>query len=370
VRDAGRRAGLNAIASEDARVDPSLFSKLRPSGVVVDLRVGDLDGWIALDRLGHQLSTCHIPILAVAPAAARRRALGMGAAVVVTQVAPMELDAALRCLQAFAPDRRRKLLLVDADARSLGQLVSLLGGEGVDIRAVSSAEEAGLALGAERFQCIVASLGTEGEDLGWLERVPSHAPDVPVIAHAARPLSNEEHVRLGRLAGGLLLRTTQTAEQLLRESCLSLHRPEATLTSVQRRMLLDAAQRRAALAGVRTLIIDDDVRNIFAMTSALERHGAEVSYADNGRDGLELLDKGPAVHAVVVDIMMPELDGYEVMRRIREQPRHAALPMIAVTAKAMPDDREKCIRAGATHYLAKPVDADQLVSTVRVATAE
>jgi len=370
VRDAGRRAGLNAIASEDARVDPSLFSKLRPSGVVVDLRVGDLDGWIALDRLGHQLSTCHIPILAVAPAAARRRALGMGAAAVVTQVAAMDLDAAVRALQAFAPDRRRKLLLVDADARSLGQLVSLLGGEGVDIRAVSSAEAARLALGAERFACIVASLGTEGEDLGWLEHVPSHAPDVPVIAHAARPLSNEEHVRLGRLAGSLLLRTTQTSEQLLRESCLSLHRPEATLNSVQRRMLLDAAQRRAALAGVRTLIIDDDVRNIFAMTSALERHGAEVSYADNGRDGLELLDKGPAVHAVVVDIMMPELDGYEVMRRIREQPRHAALPMIAVTAKAMPDDREKCIRAGATHYLAKPVDADQLVSTVRVATAE
>ncbi|HKO89945.1 MAG TPA: response regulator, partial [Polyangiaceae bacterium] len=156
----------------------------------------------------------------------------------------------------------------------------------------------------------------------------------------------------------------------LRETCLSLHRPEAALSSAQRRMLLDAAQRRMALSGIRALIIDDDVRNIFAMTSALERHGAQVSYADNGRDGLELLEKGPAVQAVLVDIMMPELDGYEVMRKIREQPRHGALPIIAVTAKAMPDDREKCIRAGATHYLAKPVDADQLVSTLRVATAE
>jgi CheY-like chemotaxis protein len=146
-----------------------------------------------------------------------------------------------------------------------------------------------------------------------------------------------------------------------------LHRPAEALTSAQRRLLLEAMQRRAALAGLRVLIIDDDVRNIFAMTSALERHGALVTYADNGHQGLELLNAGPPVHAVLVDIMMPELDGYEVMRRIREQPRHRALPLIAVTAKAMPADREKCIHAGATHYLAKPIDADQLVSALRVA---
>jgi CheY-like chemotaxis protein len=121
---------------------------------------------------------------------------------------------------------------------------------------------------------------------------------------------------------------------------------------------------------MRVLIIDDDVRNIFAMTSALERHGALVSYADNGQQGLELLNAGPPPQAVLVDIMMPELDGYEIMRRIRQQPRHARLPLIAVTAKAMPADREKCLRAGATHYLAKPVDAAQLVSALRVATTE
>ncbi|HKO92813.1 MAG TPA: ATP-binding protein, partial [Polyangiaceae bacterium] len=212
VRDAGRRAGLNAIAFDDGRVEPSLLSKFRPCGVVVDLRTRDLEGWVALDRLGHLPNTWHIPILAVAPAAVRRRALSMGAAAVVTQLGPQELDAALRSVQAFQRDRRRQLLLIDADARSLGQLVSLLGGEGVEVRAVSSAEEGSVALAAERFQCVVASLGGEGADFAWLERLPSLAPDVPVIVHAARPLSAEEHARLGRIAPSLLLHTTQTPE--------------------------------------------------------------------------------------------------------------------------------------------------------------
>jgi CheY-like chemotaxis protein len=211
---------------------------------------------------------------------------------------------------------------------------------------------------------MVLSLGLDGR---LLELLDAPALVAPVVVHAPRVASEEETRLISRQHSRLRLALSQTSEQLLRETCLFLHRPAEALSSAQQRLLLEAMQRRAALTGLRVLIIDDDVRNIFAMTSALERHGALVTYADNGHQGLELLSAGPPVQAVLVDIMMPELDGYEVMRRIREQPRHRALPLIAVTAKAMAADREKCLHAGATHYLAKPVDADQLVSALRVA---
>jgi CheY-like chemotaxis protein len=251
--------------------------------------------------------------------------------------------------------------------------VPLLEVEGVEVRSVTTGTDAQLALSREDFQCVVLGLGlgeSEGEGPAPLEPLLRQASGSPLIVHATRPLSEAESAQLAAARRRQAIEVTHSAEQLLRHSCLALHRPEETLPSGQRRLLLEATQRRAALAGMRVLIIDDDVRNIFAMTSALERHGALVSYADNGQQGLELLNAGPPPQAVLVDIMMPELDGYEIMRRIREQPRHGQLPLIAVTAKAMPADREKCIRAGATHYLAKPVDAGQLVSALRVATTE
>jgi signal transduction histidine kinase/DNA-binding response OmpR family regulator/HAMP domain-containing protein len=359
--------GLDSVVAEDPRVDPSQVAKLHPSAVVVDLRSGELDGWIALDRLKHNLATAHLPVLALAQPAARRKALGMGAAAVADPLAPLELETALRHLRTFQRGRTRRVLIADENPRSSSNLVALLSGEGVEVRPAFSPADARQALASEDFQCLVLSLGAGSE---WLDSLAAQAPDLPILVHAARPLSEAEAQRLSGALARQQIQVSHSTDQLLRQACLLLHRPEDTLTSAQRRVLLEATQRRAALGGLRVLIIDDDVRNIFAMTSALERHGALVSYADNGQQGLELLNSGPPVQAVLVDIMMPELDGYEVMRRIREQPRHGALPLIAVTAKAMPADREKCIRAGATHYLAKPVDASQLVSALRVATTD
>ena len=366
LRGLAERAGLDNVVTEDPRIDPSQVAKLHPSGVLLDLRTGELDAWIALDRLKHNLSTAHVPILALARPTDRRKALGMGAAAVADPLVPVELEVALRRLQSFRRGETRRLLIADEDPRSSSSLVALLRGEGVEIRPVFSAADASLALSAEDFQCLLLSLGDGSELLDLAAR----APDLPILVHVPRPLRDAEAQRVAEARVRQQIEVTHSSDQLLRQSCLLLHRPEDTLTSAQRRLLLEATQRRAALSGVQVLIIDDDVRNIFAMTSALERHGALVSYADNGRQGLELLSSGPPVQAVLVDIMMPELDGYEVMRRIREQPRHRALPLIAVTAKAMPADREKCIRAGATHYLAKPVDAGQLVSALRVATTD
>jgi len=361
------RMGLAPLVSEDPRVDPAQIAKLHANGIIVDLRSGNLDGWIALDRLKHTLATAHLPVVALSTQTDRPKALHMGAVEVIQRLVPGEVERALRRVNALHPEQSRRLLLISEDSRISASLVPLLGGEGVDVRSVTTGTDAQLALSREDFQCVVLGLG-EGPAL--LEPLLRQAASVPLLVHALRPLSEAESAQISAARLRQPIEVTHSAEQLIRHSCLALHRPEETLPSGQRRLLLEATQRRAALAGMRVLIIDDDVRNIFAMTSALERHGALVNYADNGQQGLELLNSGPPPQAVLVDIMMPELDGYEIMRRIREQPRHAQLPLIAVTAKAMPADREKCIRAGATHYLAKPVDAGQLVSALRVATTE
>jgi CheY-like chemotaxis protein len=163
------------------------------------------------------------------------------------------------------------------------------------------------------------------------------------------------------------LTIVDSEERLLQQACLHLHRPTSTLSSAQRRLLTQAAERAPELMGVRILLIDDDVRNVFAMTSALERHGASVAYADNGKAGLELLDAAHDIAAVLVDIVLPDMDGYQVMREIRQRASGRFLPVIAVTAKAMPADRDKCFQAGATHYIAKPLDARDLISALRVA---
>jgi signal transduction histidine kinase/HAMP domain-containing protein/CheY-like chemotaxis protein len=361
------RMDLAPLVSEDPRVDPAQIAKLHATGIIVDLRSGNLDGWIALDRLKHTLATAHLPVVALSAQSDGPKALHMGAVEVIQRLVPGEVERALRRVNALQPDQSRRLLLISEDARASASLVPLLGGEGVEVRSVTTGTDAQLALSREDFQCVVLSLG---EGPFALEPLLRQAPGMPLLVHALRPLSEAESAQIAAARRRQPIEVTHSAEQLLRHSCLALHRPEETLPSGQRRLLLEATQRRAALAGMRVLIIDDDVRNIFAMTSALERHGALVSYADNGQQGLELLNAGPPPQAVLVDIMMPELDGYEIMRRIREQPRHAQLPLIAVTAKAMPADREKCLRAGATHYLAKPVDAGQLVSALRVATTE
>ncbi|MEO8182809.1 MAG: response regulator, partial [Deltaproteobacteria bacterium] len=367
VQRSAESAGIDSVIADDARIDPSQVAKLHPSAIIVDLRSGTLDAWIALDRIKHNLATAHLPIVALAHPSERHKALGMGAVAVARELAPAELEAALARVRPFLRHEIRRLLVADENPRSSSSLLSLLSGEGVEVRPVFSAADARVALAAEALQCLVLSLG-DGPEL--LDALAAAALDLPIIVHAPRPLSEEEKRQITSARSRQQIEVTHSSDQLLRQTCLILHRPEETLTSSQRRLLHEATQRRAALAGLRVLIIDDDVRNIFAMTSALERHGALVSYADNGKQGLELLNSGAAVQAVLVDIMMPELDGYEVMRRIREQPRHQTLPVIAVTAKAMPADREKCIRAGATHYLAKPVDAGQLVSALRVATTE
>jgi CheY-like chemotaxis protein len=191
-------------------------------------------------------------------------------------------------------------------------------------------------------------------------------PVPPLILYTEKPLSETEELQCKRLAEVLLLKRVSSPARLVHESSLFLQRMESDLAEAQRCLLAGLQRQSPAIAGRKILIVDDDIRNVFAITSVLEQHQANVVYADNGKDGLALLENTPGIDVVLMDIMMPELDGYEVIRRIRASEKHRALPIIAITAKAMRDDREKCIQAGASDYIAKPVDIERLLSMLRV----
>ncbi len=220
------------------------------------------------------------------------------------------------------------------------------------------------------FDCLVLDLGLAGEQGGFdlLERLESDGrwAELPVIVHTGQELSREDETRLRRHAEAIIVKDVHSPERLLDETSLFLHRVEARLPAEKRRMLEQLHDADATLEGRRILIVDDDVRNIFALTNALEARGMEVLFAENGRDGLAMLEANPGVDLVLMDVMMPEMDGYETMGAIRSQARFAKLPIIALTAKAMKGDREKSIAAGASDYITKPVDLEQLVSLMRV----
>jgi CheY-like chemotaxis protein len=231
---------------------------------------------------------------------------------------------------------------------------------------VSSLAEASSQLRAQRFHAIVLALGAGGEALPLLRLLSSLARGLPTVLYAERALERDEAALVSTLAEGSPVSSVSDLDQLSNEVGKRLQRPQATLSSAERRRVTTADTHAGVLLGVRVLIIDDDVRNIFAMTSTLERHGALVSNADNGREGLELLEQGPPVQALIVDVTTSDLGGHDIIRRVRQQAAHTALPIIAITPKATPADREACARSGATHCIAKPVDAQHLVSALRV----
>jgi CheY-like chemotaxis protein len=263
----------------------------------------------------------------------------------------------------------KNLLVVEDDDTQRRSIVELIGEGDVHTTAVGSAREALEALRGERFDCMVLDLklpDMPGQAL--IEKIHEELglQNLPIIVYTGKELSRKEETQLKKLTEAIIIKDVRSPERLLAETSLFLHRASDRLATAQRRILEQLHQKDPMLAGKKVLIIDDDIRNIFALTSILELQDMEVVYAENGRAGLEKLRETPEIDVILVDIMMPEMDGYEVMHLIRKMPEYAALPLIAVTAKAMKVDRSKCIEAGASDYIAKPVDSDQLFSLLRV----
>ncbi|HEX5317215.1 MAG TPA: response regulator, partial [Candidatus Kapabacteria bacterium] len=243
-------------------------------------------------------------------------------------------------------------------------------GEGdIELITLGSGKEAMEKLQSEMFDCIVLDLAMPDmngfEFIENIRKDPKYA-DLPIIVYTAKELTKKESTQLAKLTESVITKDMSSVDRLLDETSLFLHRNEAKLSDEKRRRLENIHSTDAALSNKKVLIVDDDIRNIFAVSSFLERHNMRVVYAENGQDALDLLNKSTDIDVVLMDIMMPGMDGYEAMRSIRKNRRYKHVPMIAVTAKAMRGDREKCIEAGASDYITKPVDVDQLLSLLRV----
>jgi CheY-like chemotaxis protein len=365
-----RDHGFKALVAMRGAEALALARKYKPTAVSLDIFLPDMLGWTVLSQLKQDPSTRHIPVQIVTVEEERQHGLERGAFAYLNKpLTTNSIEAAFDRIKRFAEPRARQLLVVEDDPAERMSIEELIRHDDVEITAVGTGAEA-LAIMREReFDCVVLDLklpDISGFDLLGEVQKDEKLRDVPIIVFTGRDLTADEETQLRKIAKSIVLKGVQSPERLLDETALFLHRVIADLPPAKQRMLESLNQSDEALVGKKVLVVDDDVRNIFALTSLLERHHMETVVAASGEEAINIVQKTPEVSLVLMDIMMPEMDGYETMRRIRQEPQFRMLPIIALTAKAMKGDREKCLEAGASDYIAKPVNTDQLLSLMRM----
>jgi CheY-like chemotaxis protein/putative methionine-R-sulfoxide reductase with GAF domain len=347
-----------------------LAREYRPSGILLDVRLPDQSGLSVLERLKRDPATRHIPIHMVSVDDHVQTALELGAVgYALKPVAREDLIAAVAKLEDRLQKRARRVLIVEDDVTLRENIALLLKADDIDITTAGTVSEALERVSATTFDCMVMDLmlpDASGYDLLEQMAVGGKYSFPPVIVYTGRVLTRNEEQRLRRYSKSIIIKGARSPERLLDEVTLFLHRVEATLPPDQQKLLAQARQRDAVFEGRRILVAEDDVRNIFALSSILEPLGAKLEIARNGKEALDRLNKDADIDIVLMDLMMPEMDGLTAMREIRKRPEFSRLPIIALTAKAMADDRKNCLEAGANDYIAKPIDVDKLVSLCRV----
>jgi CheY-like chemotaxis protein len=375
LRDMAREQGFQCIVTHTANDALAAVTTYRPKGILLDMNLPDCSGLGVLDQLKRNPHTRHIPVHVVSVADYSQEALAMGAVgYAMKPVNREQLAEALQRLEAKFSQSVSNVLVVEDDERQRESIRHLLENEDVHITAVRSAADALEQLRDMTFDCVVMDLNLP--DLSGYELLTkmADADEVsfpPVIVYTGRTLTGDEEQRLRRFSKSIIIKDARSPERLLDEVTLFLHQVESKLPAERQRMLQVARDRDAALEGRRILVVEDDVRNIFALSSVLEPKGATIEIARNGREAIAALTRSRLpganpIDLVLMDIMMPEMDGLTAMREIRKVPEWKKLPIIALTAKAMKHDQEKCLSAGANDYIAKPLDIEKLMSLVRV----
>jgi CheY-like chemotaxis protein len=361
--------GLKVLVAARGAEALALARQYRPMAVSLDVFLPDMLGWTVLSQLKQDPATRHIPVQIVTLDEDRQHGLARGAFSFITKpTTTAGLQDALDRITDFARPRRKQLLLVEDNAGERFGITELLRDDDVDIVAAETGEDAIAHMTTSPPDCVVLDLrlpDMSGFDV--LERIKADSMlcDVPVIVFTGRELSSEEDAQLHTMARSVVVKGVESPERLLDETALFLHRVFADMPSEKQRMLERLHSSDENLVARKVLLVDDDARNIFALSSVLERRGMQVLTATTGREAIALLEETPGVAIVLMDIMMPEMDGYETMQVIRGKSEFRRLPIIALTAKAMKGDREKCLEAGASDYLAKPVNTEQLLSALR-----
>jgi len=347
-----------------------LAKQYMPTAISLDVFLPDMLGWTVLNQLKQNPLTRHIPVQIITLDEDRQHGLARGAFSFVTKPTTSEgVAAALARIKEYTQPRRKRLLVVEDNPAEQMSITELLGHDDIEIVTAETGSRALATLREKTCDCVVLDLRLP--DMSGFEvleqiRGDGALSDVPVVVFTGRELTAEEDAQLHTMARSIVVKGVESPERLLDETSLFLHRVVTELPPEKQRLLERLNSSDEDLVGRTVLLVDDDARNIFALSSVLERRGMRVRTATTGREAIDLIESTPDLAIVLMDIMMPEMDGYQTMEQIRKNPAFRRLPIIALTAKAMKGDREKCLEAGASDYLAKPVNTEQLLSSLRM----
>jgi CheY-like chemotaxis protein len=362
--------GLKVLLARRGADALALAREFSPTAISLDVFLPDMMGWTVLSQLKQDPVTRHIPVQIVTIDEDRQHGLARGAFAFMSKPTTADgLETALARIKTFAQPRQRRLLIVEDDPAERMSVTELLGASDIDIRTAETGLQALELLHQEPADCVVLDLKLpDMSGFEVLERIRDDATlsDTPVVVFTGRELSPEEDAQLHMLASSVVVKGVESPERLLDETALFLHRIVSDLPIEKQRMIERLHSSDEDLVGRTVLLVDDDARNIFALSSVLERRGMKVLTATTGSEAIAIIRSQPDVAIVLMDIMMPGMDGYETMQAIRADPSFRRLPIIALTAKAMKGDREKCLEAGASDYLAKPVNTEQILSSLRM----
>jgi HAMP domain-containing protein/signal transduction histidine kinase/DNA-binding response OmpR family regulator len=368
--DLARDRGFKVLVAMRGADALDLARQYQPTAVSLDVFLPDMLGWTVLSQLKQNPVTRHIPVQIITLDEDRRHGLARGAFSFVTKPTTQEgLKDALARIKEYAKPRRKRLLVVEDNAAEQMGITELLGYDDIEIVTVGTGAEALAVLRQQPCDCVVLDLrlpDMSGFDVLQQIGADPALADVPVVVFTGRELSAEEDAQLHTIARSVVVKGVESPERLLDETALFLHRVVTDLPAEKQRMLERLNSSDEDLIGRSVLLVDDDARNVFALSSVLERRGMRVLAATTGSEAIDLIESTPDIAIVLMDIMMPEMDGYRTMEVIRAKPGTRRLPIVALTAKAMKGDREKCLAAGASDYLAKPVNTEQLLSALRM----
>ena len=356
-----RKQGHRALFAGDGETGLALAREHRPTGILLDVMLPGMDGFSVLESLKAEPGTRHIPVHFISATDEHGKGLDLGAVGFLTKPVTREgLTAAFEKLLHFAEGRTRRVLVVDDDAGSRLAVRKLISGDQIEVSEAASGEDALKAVQESRFDCVILDLGMAGMDgFQFLEHAAQIPAMPPVVIYSGRELSAEETLKLRAHTDSIVIKGARSPERLLDEVSLFLH-------SIREAPARSPRKADQALSGRTVLLVDDDMRNIFALSKALKAKGLTVVMAQDGMKAIQQLEENRSIELVLMDIMMPGMDGYQTMAEIRRNPRHQSLPILALTAKAMRGDREKCLEAGANDYLSKPIDLDRLFSMMQV----
>lgn len=367
----GREKGFQCLCAENGRDGLDLAETHQPAAIILDVSLPQVDGWSVMEHLKENVATRHIPVHFIAGSEGDAQARKMGAIGFLLKPANLDqLSEVFQRIEQFINAPLRHVLILSENETHRQTMLDCIDGEQAEPLIAETCEQAFGYLEHPGVDCVVLDRETrDGGALGKLFELLNSEPayhDIPVIVYAEEALTQAEEARLMRETKGLTVTTAHGPERLLDEATLFLHQVEAKLPREKRGVLRMMHDKEALFQGKQILLADDDMRNVFALATILEEKGMTVEIAKNGQDALDQLAAKPDFDLILMDMMMPEMDGFEAMRQIRQQPQHARLPILALTAKAMQDDKARCIEAGANDYLAKPIDTDKLLSMMRV----